>query len=151
MFRSVALIVVLSVTAFMAVVMGVEGQNATPPAASPGAGTPAATPQATPEGSGVDLVAAERGRNAAVVCLACHSVDGSTMVGPTWQGMWGSELEFEDGSTAIVDEALIRESINEPLARIVKGYPPSMPPLGALFTDEQLADVIEYIKSLEEE
>src|SRR5690606_9492361 len=119
------------------------------PAASPGAGTPAASPVATPEGSGVDLAAAERGRAAATVCLACHSGDGSAMVGPSWKGLWGSELEYEDGSTASVDEELIRQSIDDPLSRIVKGYPPSMPPFSGLFTEEQTDDIIEYIKSLE--
>lgn len=150
MFRNLTLIMVITVAAFMVFAIQVEGQNATPPAASPGAGTPAASPVATPEGSGVDLAAAERGRAAATVCLACHSVDGSAMVGPSWKGLWGSELEYEDGSTVIVDEQVIRESIDNPTARIVKGYPPSMPPFKGLLTDEQIKDVIEYIKSLEE-
>lgn len=149
MLRNLTLVMVITVAAFMVFVVQVEGQDATPPAASPGAGTPAASPMATPEGSGVDLAAAERGRNAATVCLACHSVDGSAMVGPSWKGLWGSELEYEDGSTAIVDEELIRQSIDDPLSRIVKGYPPSMPPFSGLFTEEQTDDIIEYIKSLE--
>jgi cytochrome c oxidase subunit 2 len=150
MLRSLALITVVAVAALMLFAVRVEGQDATPPAASPGAGTAVASPMATPEGAGVDLVAAERGRNAAAVCLACHSVDGSAMVGPSWKGLWMSEVEFEDGTTTIVDAEYIRESVHEPLKRITKGYPPSMPPLGGVLTDEQLNDVIEYIKSLED-
>ena len=158
--RGPVLVGALSVAALGLVAAGVSGQGTPTPAASPGAGTavaqqaspvasPGATPGATPLAGDVDLVAAERGRTAAAVCLACHSVDGSTIVGPTWQGLYLSERTFEDGSTASADEAYIRESIVDPMAKIVKGFPPSMPPFAGMLTEEQTADIIEYIKSLQ--
>ncbi|MER3485052.1 MAG: hypothetical protein C4345_02815 [Chloroflexota bacterium] len=91
----------------------------------------------------------ERGRQLAAQCLACHSIDGSTLVGPTWKGLYGSQVELESGETVVADDAYIRESIVNPMAKIVKGYPPAMPPFNYL-NDQQIADLIAYIKSLSE-
>ena len=51
-------------------------------------------------GGQVDLVAMgeQVARNAG--CTACHSVDGSTLVGPSWKGLFGHEVQFADGTTA---------------------------------------------------
>jgi cytochrome c oxidase subunit 2 len=155
--RQLTLISVLSIATFMLFAVRAEGQQTPTPDASPGVGTatpahqasPEASPGATPMAGEVDLAAAERGRSAASVCLACHSVDGSQMVGPTWKGLYGSEEELEDGSTIIVDEAYIHESIVDPMAKITKGYPPSMPPFAGILTEDQIKDITEYIKSLQ--
>jgi cytochrome c oxidase subunit 2 len=110
-------------------------------AASP---TSASTePAAIPEGN------VERGKAAAAVCLGCHSVDGNTSVGPTWKGLYGKTEELESGETVTVDAAYIHESIVDPNAKIVKGYPPAMPPF-AYLTEEQIADIIAYIESLKD-
>jgi cytochrome c oxidase subunit 2 len=89
---------------------------------------------------------AERGRQLAQDrgCFACHSVDGSSGVGPTWQGLFGKTETLADGNTVVVDEAYLRESINDPNARMVEGYAPIMPP--GNFTDEELDALIEFIK-----
>ncbi len=55
-------------------------------------------------------------------CVACHSLDGSAMIGPTWQGLFGREETLEDGSTITVDEEYLRQSILNPNAQIVSGY-----------------------------
>ena len=153
--RLTTLVVIFSVVALALFSLRVEGQEAATPAASPAAGTataqqvsPVASPGATPVAGEVDLVAAERGKAAAAVCLACHSADGSQLVGPTWKGLYGSEVELEDGSKVVADEAYLHESIVDPMKRTVKGFPPSMPPFGAMLTEDQIKDVIEYIKSL---
>ena len=148
--RELALIAVFSLAAFMLLAVRVGGQESSTPAAGTATAqdaSPEASPVATPMAGEVDLVAAERGRSAAAVCLACHSTDGSTMVGPTWKGLYLSEEELEDGSTVLVDEANIHESIVDPMKRITKGYPPSMPPFP--LTEEQIKDITEYIKSLQ--
>ena len=77
-------------------------------------------------------------------CMACHSVDGGQLVGPTWQGMFGRTEAMSDGSTVVVDEAYLREAILEPNARIVQGYPPIMPP--ARFNDEDIEALIAYMR-----
>lgn len=55
-------------------------------------------------------------------CVACHSLDGSRGIGPTWLGMYGRAETLNDGSTVMVDDAYILESILEPSASIVRGY-----------------------------
>jgi cytochrome c oxidase subunit 2 len=82
-------------------------------------------------------------------CLGCHSIDGSKSVGPTWKGLYGSDRELEDGTTVKADEAYLRESIVNPNAKVVKGFPPVMPPYAQL-SDEDLKALIAYIKSLSE-
>ena len=84
-------------------------------------------------------------------CIGCHSVDGSVLVGPTWQGLFGSTTEFEDGTTAVADEAYIHESIVNPAAHIVKGFPAVMPQTyGDSLSEAQIADIISYIQTLAE-
>lgn len=80
-------------------------------------------------------------------CVGCHSLDGRPNVGPTWLGLWGSERELEGGGTVVVDADYLRESIVEPNAKIVKGYPAAMPPYGHL-TDEEIHALISFIESL---
>jgi cytochrome c oxidase subunit 2 len=52
------------------------------------------------------------------------------------------------GKTVNVDENYIRESIENPTAKVVAGYPPSMPPYKGLLTEEEIMAITEYIKSL---
>ncbi len=78
------------------------------------------------------------------VCLVCHSIDGSASIGPTWKGIMGRSEKMTDGSTVIVDDDYLRESILQPNAKIVEGYAPSMPPVS--LTDAELEALISYIK-----
>lgn len=83
-------------------------------------------------------------------CLACHSVDGSVLVGPSWQGIYGSQKLLADGSSVTVDDAYLLESIYDPNAKIVAGFQPGLMPanFGEQLTEAQVADIIEFIKSL---
>lgn len=82
-------------------------------------------------------------------CVACHSVDGSRKVGPTWQGLFGKPHQFADGSTlASVDENYLRESILVPGAKVVAGYANVMPSYQGQLNDKQIESIIEYIKTL---
>lgn len=82
-------------------------------------------------------------------CASCHSVDGSRLVGPSFQGLFGRQTELEDGSTVTADETYILESIHEPGKKIVKTYPNAMPPTaGEGIDDQQLQDLLAFIKSL---
>jgi len=96
---------------------------------------------------------AERGQTWSVEfgCSACHSADGSVVVGPTWLGVFGSTETLDDGSTVTVDEDYIRQSILEPESQLVAGYANVMPQnYREQLTDEQIDDIIAYIQSLAE-
>ncbi len=81
-------------------------------------------------------------------CNACHSVDGSRGTGPSWKGVWGKAEEFQDGTTAVVDENFVRESILEPAAKVLKGFPNQMVSYQGKLTDREMLSLIMYIKSL---
>ena len=100
----------------------------------------AAAAAQTPEGRGKILVT-QNG------CLGCHTVDGSAGTGPTWFNLYGSNVELADGSTVVADDAYIKESILQPQAKFVAGFESVFMPTFE-FTDEQIADIIAYIKTL---
>ncbi len=68
--------------------------------------------------------------------------------GPSLVGVFGTEVSTEDGATILADETYIRESIVDPTAHIVEGYQPIMPSYQGQLSEEQLLQLIEYIKSL---
>jgi cytochrome c oxidase subunit 2 len=82
-------------------------------------------------------------------CSSCHSVDGSTSVGPTLLGSFGSERELSDGSVVTVDEEYLRIAILVPGEQIVAGFANVMPPsLGDTLSAQQIDALVAYIKSL---
>jgi len=81
-------------------------------------------------------------------CNACHSIDGNPMVGPTWKGIVGRESKFTDGTSQVADDNYIRQSILEPNAKLVAGYAGQMPSYQGQLDDEQIAAVIEFMKTL---
>jgi len=91
----------------------------------------------------------EAGQNFAVLkgCTSCHSVDDATKIAPPWKGLYGSQIELNDGSLVVVDETYLIESIKEPNAKIVKGYTRgAMPPIS--LTDEEIDALVAFIKSV---
>lgn len=83
-------------------------------------------------------------------CMTCHSTDGTGIVGPTWQNLFGSEVQLQSGETVIADEEYLRESIFNPKTKRVEGYGGAMPKYDYL-SDSQVNSIIEYIKSLSDE
>ncbi len=81
-------------------------------------------------------------------CVSCHSVDGSKGTGPTWKGIWGTTEHFKDGSSAVVDENFVRESILEPAKRILQGFSNQMTSFQGQITDRELMALNTFIKSL---
>jgi cytochrome c oxidase subunit 2 len=82
-------------------------------------------------------------------CFACHTIDGSPRVGPTFKGLYGKAVTvLTNGKErkVVADEAYLRKSILEPNADIVKGFPPVMPL--EKMTNEELTALVDYIKSL---
>ncbi len=81
-------------------------------------------------------------------CNACHSTDGTPLVGPTWQGLYGAEEKLEDGSSVLVDDAYIAESIRDPNAKITRGFTAGLMPATLGVKDEEIPHIIEYMKTL---
>jgi cytochrome c2 len=81
-------------------------------------------------------------------CTACHSTDGAQSVGPTWLGLYGKTRTLTDGSEVVADDAYIKESVLEPSAKVVEGFPPAMP--AYQWDEDQIQALIAYIQSLTE-
>lgn len=90
--------------------------------------------------SGAELFKASR-------CNTCHQ-ETDKGLGPTLNGIFGKEVELQGGGKAKVDEAYLRESIINPHAKIVAGYSPMMPTYQGQLNEEQILEIISYIKSL---
>lgn len=119
-------------------------RNRDPFSAAPAAGGgAAAVPAGSPAAAGKALATAQG-------CVACHSTGGTSGVGPTWKGLAGKTDTLADGSTAVADDAYLKESILSPNAKVVKGFAPSLMPQNfrEKLTDDQIVQIIEYIKAL---
>jgi len=79
-------------------------------------------------------------------CNTCHSLDGSRLVGPSFQGLYGTERPLEDGSEVAANEDYLYESITEPSAKVAEGYPNVMQPYDYL-SESELQSLIEFIKA----
>ncbi len=82
-----------------------------------------------------------------LACNTCHRADTQGR-GPVLEGLYGRTVALQGGDTVVADEAYIRESILTPSAKIVAGFQPIMPTFQGLVTEEQLLQLIEYVKSL---
>jgi cytochrome c oxidase subunit 2 len=80
-------------------------------------------------------------------CQSCHSLDGSRMVGPSFQGLYGmTDHKMSDGSSVTVDENYLRQSILKPEEKIVQGYQNLMPGAYSSLSERELTGLIEFIK-----
>jgi len=80
-------------------------------------------------------------------CTTCHRADGSGR-GPSMVGRFGKSEKLASGEAVLIDEGYVRESIVNPQAKLVAGYPPLMPTFKGLVTEDGLLQLIAYIKSL---
>ena len=78
------------------------------------------------------------------------ATNGTKLIGPTWAGLYGHEVELTDGTTVTADDEYLRRSILEPASQVVLGYPPMSFNAQALgITDLQISNIIAFIKTLE--
>jgi cytochrome c oxidase subunit 2 len=101
-----------------------------------GGGSPTQTPAAAGEKLFTDLV-----------CISCHRDDAQAR-GPQLKGLFGHAVQLQGGGTAVADESYIRESIVNPQAKIVNGFAPIMPTFQGMVSEEQLLQLIAYVRSL---
>ena len=164
-------IALLLVSAFLFLTLACGGESpqvstpADPPTAAQPGGDPSLTPSLEPTAHAPDpsistLFSPSPGVTPVAAlgeeiylsygCNACHSIDGTALVGPTWQGLFGTEEELEDGTAVLVDAAYIVESVKEPNAKITRGFTAGLMPAQATLriTDDEILHIIEYMKTL---
>jgi len=83
-----------------------------------------------------------------LACNTCHRPDAQGR-GPVLDGLLGKTVALQSGEMVVADEAYLRESILNPSAKITAGYQPIMPTFQGLVSEEQLLQLIEYVKSLQ--
>jgi len=80
-------------------------------------------------------------------CNTCHLPSGEGR-GPSLVGLLGSSVKLEGGGTVVADETYVRESILNPAAKIVSGYQPLMPTFQGQLSEEQVIELLAYVRSL---
>jgi cytochrome c oxidase subunit II len=81
-------------------------------------------------------------------CPTCHEPRGDSARGPSLAGLAGTAVPLTGGGTVTADDNYLRESIVTPQAKLVAGYPPIMPTYQGLVNEQELMQLIAYIKSL---
>ncbi len=81
-------------------------------------------------------------------CVSCHGANGEGGRGPALTGLYNSQVLLSTGQKVIADEAYLRESILNSQAKIVAGFGPIMPTFQGQVSEEQVLQLIAYIKSL---
>ena len=82
-------------------------------------------------------------------CYACHSLTGETLIGPTLLGVFGTTVELDDGSSVLIDDAYLVESILQPDAKRVAGYgEAAMPSYEGIVSAADAEALADYIKSV---
>lgn len=80
-------------------------------------------------------------------CHTCHD-EGADARCPSLKGLFGRTVALADGRTTTADETYLRESILNPAAKVAAGYQPLMPTYRGQLSEEQVQQLVEYLKSL---
>jgi cytochrome c oxidase subunit 2 len=102
------------------------------------------------ESAGGPLPAAASGEQLFVAksCNTCHRSDSSARA-PILNALFGTQVTLQDGTKVTANEDYIRESILNPAAKIVRGYQPIMPTFKGQVTEEELIQLVNYLKTLD--
>ncbi|WP_129628268.1 c-type cytochrome [Candidatus Oscillochloris fontis] len=82
-------------------------------------------------------------------CAACHQEHGAGL-GPRLHGLYDRQVSLADGSDILADDAYLYESILNPAAKVVKSYNPIMPAYEGQLKEDEVRQLIAYLKSLAE-
>ena len=80
--------------------------------------------------------------------MQCHSTDGTTIVGPTFKDLFGSQVPITGQGNVLADENYIRESVLYPQAKVHQGFNPVMPSFLGQLNDNDIYAIICYFKSI---
>lgn len=81
-------------------------------------------------------------------CTSCHSVGSNKIIGPGLANLFGKKREFSNADSVVADNEYIRESILNPNAKVVKGYPAKMNSFAGQLSEKEIGYLIDYIKTL---
>jgi cytochrome c oxidase subunit 2 len=81
-------------------------------------------------------------------CFNCHTLDGQPHIGPTWAGLYDSEVTMTDGRVLVADEAYLTRSMMDPQVDVVRGYKGVMPTYRGVLEEPEVAALVEFIKTL---
>lgn len=81
-------------------------------------------------------------------CASCHGANGEGGRGPALVGLFGREEPLANGGSVRADEGYLRESIVNPQAKLVAGFGPIMPTFQGQVSEDQLMQLVAFIKSL---
>jgi cytochrome c oxidase subunit II len=82
-----------------------------------------------------------------LACITCHKTDSSGR-GPSLLNVFGSTVQLADGRRIVADENYLRESIVNSQAKVVQGFQPIMPTFQGMVSEENLLQLLAYIKTL---
>lgn len=120
----------------------------TGPLESPSDGAP------SPVVSSQDMIAAGEALFQHMQCNACHRVDSTALrpsTGPVLEGLYGQTVTLQNGRRAVADEQYLRESILYPQNKLARGYPAIMPTFQGQISEDDLIQLVAYLKSLSSE
>ncbi len=80
-------------------------------------------------------------------CITCHSADAGARA-PVLEGLFRQRVNLRDGRTVVADDGYLRESILYPESKVVQGWEPIMPTFKGQVNEEELIQLLAFIKSL---
>ncbi len=133
-----------------ALISFIKAQDGSKPVEAPKPASSSAAAAVVAEKPVSEMTAVEYGQKVynEKLCVTCHTIDGSPLVGPTFKGIYGRQGKLTDGTSYTADDAYIKDSIMNPAAQVVAGFPPAMPAMGGQLGDKEIAALIEYMKTL---
>lgn len=85
-------------------------------------------------------------------CVACHSLDGSKVVGPSLKGFYGQKRSVLIGGKleeVTADDVYLKDAVYDPDKEVVEGYSAGlMKSYKGTVTEEELKEITEYLKNL---
>jgi cytochrome c oxidase subunit II len=80
-------------------------------------------------------------------CSGCHSVNASVR-SPLLNGIFGKPVTLQDGRIVTADESYLRDCMLVPRSQVVAGFDPLMPSFQGRLSEDELFQLVTYIKSL---
>ncbi len=106
------------------------------------------TPGEVPEEAGRKLFESMRCASCHITAQGVSQIDGAAPRGPSMVDIYGREVALKDNRKVVVDDEYIRESILHPMAKVTAGFEPNMPTYEGQLGEDQILQLIAYIKSL---